>query len=502
MADNDNLEIEGEAGQKKGQSPLVKVAAIVLILLFLYWRMSGPSPEDQAAQEQAEAKQASEQEAAEAEGQIDLESSPDNSVAITRLTKDMEQLQEDQKKTQQIVEEYMDQAESQFRQFRGEMRGDQQRIIEEVADLVDERVRAERDRGLGLAEGGYPALPGEGADGDAMVDDRDADPFQYRRSSYANRRGGPQAGSSGGSGGGDGSQAVVNGPPTPPGWENDGAANSNSGGQSGPSGGGSGRGGNAQASNQTSGPDGYETRPVAFVKEDTREAVTVPAFSFARAQLLHGVACPVSNSIGEEFFGKAPIVIPITGTFSGPNGDTKSIGRAHLFGFCVGVPSEERPYGRIKVEQLSYVDAEGEAQTISVNGYVLDTEDNAEGVRGTLESRKMGEIAWAAGAQAIHAIGNIAVQSQYQQQTSSETGNVLSTLSPGNLATAGGAAAFASAASEIAKFFRGRADEQIDVVHVMGGTELQFIVTEKFQVMTLKKANEAEGGARRGQPIL
>jgi len=215
-------------------------------------------------------------------------------------------------------------------------------------------------------------------------------------------------------------------------------------------------------------------------EQSQSEEIIIPAASMARATNLHGVSCPVVNSniggTGELADQRMPVILPITGKFKGPNGDTHDIGQAHLIGLCEGIDGE-RPRGRIKIEQLSLVGSDGEPQFIEVSGYIVDARDNRQGAWGTLESRQGSRIAAAAAAASIEGLADVVGQTQTDSAVTEE-GTVLQSLSSANAPAAAGGAAVESASEEVANYYSDLADREIPVVQVQANVPMQFFTTQ------------------------
>lgn len=228
----------------------------------------------------------------------------------------------------------------------------------------------------------------------------------------------------------------------------------------------------------------------ASPKAPAQNTATIPALSFVRVTLLHGVDCPVQNSPLGNAGGSGsgtdtntsglggsdmPVVMPIDGKWYGPNKHVYSIGNAFLFGLCTGQEVEGRPTAVVKLERLSYVGPDGVAQYIPINGYVIDRRDHTMGIRGVLESQKGEQIADASKAAAIAALGNLGLQSGSTTSINPLGGAITSITNLGKSAVG---SAFSAAATQISTYYANRALQSVDVVSVPSGIPLEIINTQ------------------------
>lgn len=230
------------------------------------------------------------------------------------------------------------------------------------------------------------------------------------------------------------------------------------------------------------------------------EMTEIPAYSFTDLTLMHGVSCPVRTSLMEGAgigAQPAPIVMPITGEFRGPQGKRVDIGRPHLLGFCEGV-DRQRPTALIKVEGLSYVNADGSNLVVPVSGYVIDVRDNDLGVRGTKESVKGAQLALSVVANTASAVGNVFGQSAFDE-VETQGGNIRSLLQPGQVGRAAAGSALQGASEELAQIFRKAAEERFDVIHAEGGTPVKFITEETIEIPRQSSEHEDR---RNAKPLL
>lgn len=239
--------------------------------------------------------------------------------------------------------------------------------------------------------------------------------------------------------------------------------------------------------------------PVVARKTRSR---TVPAFSYVDVTTLHGVSCPVLTSISKDLglSGKqSPVVIPVKGTFRGPNGASMNIGTVHLLALCEGV-ERKRATAFMTIERMSRVGSNGVSEMVKAQGYIIDSRDNEIGVRGVKVSQKGIEIAASVMATGIAAVGSALQQSSLSNSTNGVTGAVTQILDPSQLGRAMAGAAIAEQARAIAQYFREYSDNLFDVIRVEAGAPIKFINTEPIEILDeLESSNVA---ANTGRPLL
>ena len=216
--------------------------------------------------------------------------------------------------------------------------------------------------------------------------------------------------------------------------------------------------------------------------------VQIAAASFAHITTLHGVDCPVNDSGPSGAVGgqAVPVVLPIEGSFRGPNGSTQDIGSAHLLGKCVGLQNTvkgDKARARIVVDLLSYVDRDGNEQKVPVQGYVVDRRDSSEDVLGRYDSKQGAALAKSAMASAAAAVASLGVANQYTNTTNPSSGSVTSAFT-GSLANAALPAVISGIAQRTADFYQKQADSQVPYVHVDAALPLEFVSTAPFTVDT------------------
>lgn len=228
---------------------------------------------------------------------------------------------------------------------------------------------------------------------------------------------------------------------------------------------------------------------------------TIPGSSWVHVTDLHGVACPVGNSVTsnnnngpQALINKVPVTLPIRGDFHGPNGTTYSLGAAHVSGTCVGQESN-RPSAIIKIERLSYVGPDGEPQFIPVNGYLIDRRDNQMGIAGYLDTSSGRDIALSAIAAGFSAAGEIFSDSQFDTSLFTGAGaganaGAARSIDGSNIPQAVAGDAFGAAAGRIADYYAEQANRTIPVVRIRGGLPITMITTAPFEY--LKKQSNSD----------
>lgn len=209
------------------------------------------------------------------------------------------------------------------------------------------------------------------------------------------------------------------------------------------------------------------------VKAVSKKKIGVPAAAYAHVTMLHAVNCPIGDNLA------VPVVLPIMGAIRGPNGNIVDLGNAHLQGKCVGLANSER--GRITIEKISYVGADGKQQFVKVEGYVVDRRDSDQDVKGYYDSKAGSAIAKAALTNAIAALGKLAVLAESTTSVSSATGAVTSNVT-GNIGKAAIGASISGAADRTAMYFQGQLERIIPFVHIEAALPLDFVSTAPFEV--------------------
>lgn len=208
-------------------------------------------------------------------------------------------------------------------------------------------------------------------------------------------------------------------------------------------------------------------------EKEARRKIDVPAGAYANVTLLHAVDCPVGDKLA------VPVVLPVMSSIRGPNGDIVDLGHAHLLGKCVGLANTER--GRISVERISYVGADGKQQNVKVTGYIVDRRDSGQDVAGYYESKEGEALAKAALANAIAAMGKLSILTESTTGVSTMTGAATSTLT-GDVGKAAVGAALGGAAERTSQYYQSQLERLIPIVHVEPALPLNFVSTDPFEV--------------------
>lgn len=216
----------------------------------------------------------------------------------------------------------------------------------------------------------------------------------------------------------------------------------------------------------------------------------VPAFSFVKVTLLHGVACPIgANSPGASDSNKIParpVVIPIRGVFHGPNNSEKDLGTAHLMGLCSGRRTSSSTTGRatIRVEQLSYWDESGKAQMVPATGYIVDDRDNEQDVYGRLDKASGRTLALQSAAAAAAAFATTMSASEFTNTSSVQNGTSSATSQlTGDATKAAVSQGIGAMFTKIGQRFDAEADAAVDTVQVEPGIHLRFVTDQPIKVV-------------------
>lgn len=232
-----------------------------------------------------------------------------------------------------------------------------------------------------------------------------------------------------------------------------------------------------------------------------REMEEVPAFSFVEVTTLHGVACPIgANAPGTSEDGKIParpVVLPVRGIFKGPNGAQKDLGTIHLMGLCSGNRNSSSNTGRatIRIEQLSYWDDTGGAQTVAATGYIVDTRDNEQDVYGRLDKASGRTLALQSAAAAAAAFASTLSQSEFTTNSTLERGISSTTRQlTGDSTKAAVNEGIAAMFQKISERFEREANAAVDTVIVEPGIKLRFVTDQTFHVLKPAEAFEIDPG--------
>ncbi len=244
-----------------------------------------------------------------------------------------------------------------------------------------------------------------------------------------------------------------------------------------------------------------ETVNVSMPGQAPRETYEVPAFSFVEVTTLHGVACPIgANAPGSSEEGKIParpVVLPVRGIFKGPNGAERDLGTIHLMGLCSGNRNSSSNTGRatIRIEQLSYWDETGGAQTVPATGYIVDTRDNEQDVYGRLDKASGRTLALQSAAAAAAAYASTLSQSEFTTNSSVENGTSSVTRQlTGDSTKAAVNEGIAGMFKKISERFEREANAAVDTVIVEPGIKLRFVTDQTFRVLKPAEPFEIDPG--------
>ncbi|MFW5300967.1 conjugal transfer protein TraB [Pseudomonas aeruginosa] len=232
-----------------------------------------------------------------------------------------------------------------------------------------------------------------------------------------------------------------------------------------------------------------------------RETYEVPAFSFVEVTTLHGVACPIgANAPGASEEGKIParpVVLPVRGIFKGPNGAERDLGTIHLMGLCSGNRNSSSNTGRatIRIEQLSYWDETGGAQTVPATGYIVDTRDNEQDVYGRLDKASGRTLALQSAAAAAAAYASTLSQAEFTTNSAMENGTSSTTSQlTGSATKAAVNEGIAGMFKKISERFEREANAAVDTVIVEPGIKLRFVTDQTFRVLKPAEAFDIDPG--------
>ncbi|EPV8686628.1 conjugal transfer protein TraB [Pseudomonas aeruginosa] len=224
------------------------------------------------------------------------------------------------------------------------------------------------------------------------------------------------------------------------------------------------------------------------------EEYEIEAFSFVEVTTLHGQACPIGanspTSSSDDQAQAKPIVLPARGIWHGPNGVERDLGTIHLMGLCSGRRTSSSNTGRalIRVEQMSYWDAEGGSQMVPAVGYIVDTRDNEADVYGKLDKASGRTLALQSAAAAAAAYASTLSAAEFTNSSSVQNGtSTVTSQLTGSEAQAALATGIGAAFKDIADRFKAEANAIMDTIQVEPGIKLQFITEQPIRV---KKAME------------
>lgn len=237
-------------------------------------------------------------------------------------------------------------------------------------------------------------------------------------------------------------------------------------------------------------------RPVTMTAEQIaaekakKDTYVIPAFSFVEVTTLHGVACPIgANAPGASDSSKIParpVVLPVHGIFHGPNGVERDLGTIHLMGLCSGRRTSSSSTGRatIRVEQLSYWNASGDAQMVPSTGYIVDTRDNEQDVYGKLDKASGRTLALQAASAAAAAYATTLSAAEFTNTSSTLNGATSATSQlTGSATQAAVSQGIGAMFQKISERFETEADAAVDTILVEPGIRLRFVTDQPIRVM-------------------
>lgn len=241
------------------------------------------------------------------------------------------------------------------------------------------------------------------------------------------------------------------------------------------------------------------TTDSAVADTDAYRPYPIAAASLVEVTLLHGVDCPVSGGLGSALTGSdgaglldnRPLILPITGRFKGPNGQTYDIGHAHLSGVCVGVDMGDDSRAAVRVERLSYATPDGQEQTVPALGYLVDTRDNRQDIAGRLIEVR-GDTLWQSMlASGLAGMASVAQAGQYTVTASSLAGAGTQQSLTGSATKAALGAGVSQGLQDLATYLNEHRDQRFDVVRIDGGVTATFLLTEAITELRVPVAKQA-----------
>jgi hypothetical protein len=133
--------------------------------------------------------------------------------------------------------------------------------------------------------------------------------------------------------------------------------------------------------------------------EESEMTIELPATSFANAETLYGVSCPIVSNVvaGVQASGggmRVPVVIPVRSSFRGPNGDIENVGTANILADCYGQRTSDSNIGRavLELKMISFVDNMDDKHWKPINGVVIDKKTEAIYIEGPIDKARTSNI--------------------------------------------------------------------------------------------------------------
>ena len=219
--------------------------------------------------------------------------------------------------------------------------------------------------------------------------------------------------------------------------------------------------------------------------EDTHKKTIqnyVPTGSFCRAVILGGAD---ANAGVNGQSNTTPINFKILDNCHLPNGKRSKLKGAFVTAAVFGDISSER--GEIKLDRLSYIDANGDILDISVEGTAFDVGGKA-GIRG-IPVLKNGKIVQMAGTSGLFSGLGDAAKSYAQTQSVSALGST-TTLDPSKVPLYGAGSGLNTAFAKISDYYLKLADQYHPIVELRPGAVVDLLFLKGFSLDPKKAAPE------------
>ena len=227
--------------------------------------------------------------------------------------------------------------------------------------------------------------------------------------------------------------------------------------------------------------------------EPTTEKVTIGATSFANVTTLFAVNCPMGGELANQPSGIAarPIILPLTGSFTGANGRVIDLGNANVYGTCAGRRTENENIGRaeIRIANITYWDEESGVQTENVSGFIIDLRDGEMDVAGYISELSKTNLLKESAALSAAAFAATVSANEFTATTGADSGNELRTLT-GDAASAGAGNAVAAGFTRYAARLEQIDAQNVDTVRIPAGIPLRFFTDS---AVTVEKAKQTDG---------